>query len=112
MTITQSVKRYGTRRLMRRVSRSLPWIGGVIAIVTLGGAIKRKGLLGGLVHTALDAIPYVGAAKNLFEAGRGRDLILDKSARIRADAATSSASPYGSSAGQSDRRRQDTYPSL
>jgi hypothetical protein len=96
MTITQSVKKYGTRKLMRRVSRSVPWIGGVIAIVTLGGAIKRKGLLGGVVHTALDAIPYVGAAKNLFEAGRGRDLILDKSARARADAAMSAPTAFPS----------------
>ena len=80
MTIRQSLKKYGTRKLMRRVSRSLPWIGGVIAIVALGSAIKRKGVVGGVVHTALDAIPFVGAAKNIVEAGRGRDFIRDKPA--------------------------------
>ena len=78
MTIRQSLKKYGTRKLMRRVSRSLPWIGGVIAIAALGSAIKRKGVVGGVVHTALDAIPFVGAAKNIVEAGRGRDFIRDK----------------------------------
>jgi hypothetical protein len=81
MTITQSVKKYGTRKIMRRVSRSVPWIGAVVAIAALGGAIKRKGLFGGVVHTALDAIPFVGAAKNIVEAGRGRDFIRDRPVR-------------------------------
>lgn len=78
MKISQSIKKYGTRKLMRRVSRSVPWIGGVIAIAALGSAIRRKGVFGGVVHTALDAIPFVGAAKNIVEAGRGRDFIRDK----------------------------------
>jgi hypothetical protein len=78
MTVTQSMKRYGTRKIMRRVSRSVPWIGGVIAIAALGSAIKRKGVVGGVVHTVLDAIPFVGAAKNIVEAGRGRDFIRDR----------------------------------
>jgi hypothetical protein len=78
MTIRNSVTRYGKRKLMRRLTRSVPWIGGVIAVATLGGAIRRKGVVGGVVHTALDAIPFVGAAKNLVEAGRGRDFIRDR----------------------------------
>jgi hypothetical protein len=78
MTISNSVKRYGKRKLMRRLTRSVPWIGGVVAIAALGGAIKRKGLIGGVVHTALDAVPFLGAAKNLVEAGRGRDFIRDR----------------------------------
>jgi hypothetical protein len=78
MTITQSAKKYGKRKLLRRVSRSVPWIGAVVAIAALGGAIRRKGLFGGVVHTALDAIPFVGAAKNIVEAGRGRDFIRDR----------------------------------
>jgi len=80
MTIRQSLKKYGTRKLMRRLSRSVPWIGGVSAIAALGSAIKRKGVLGGVVHTPRDAIPFVGAAKNIVEAGRGRDFIRDKPA--------------------------------
>jgi hypothetical protein len=82
MKIKESVKRYGTRKLTRRLSRSLPWIGGVIAIATIGAAIKRKGMIGGLLHTALDAIPYLGAAKNIVEAGRGRDFIRDRADRV------------------------------
>jgi len=86
MTITQSAKKYGTRKIMRRVSRSVPWIGAVVAIAALGGAIKRKGVVGGVIHSALDAIPFVGAAKNIVEAGRGRDFIRDRPVRTIAKA--------------------------
>ena len=37
----------------------------MLAIATLGAAIRRKGLLGGTMNTVLDFIPYVGGAKNL-----------------------------------------------
>ena len=93
MTIKESLKKYGTRKLTRRLTRSLPWIGGVIAIATLGGAIKRKGLFGGLTHTALDAIPYFGGAKNIVEAVRGRDFIRDKADRTLAAQTTSIPRP-------------------
>ena len=56
----------------------MPWIGGVIAIAAVGAAVRRKGLFGGTLDTALDAIPGVGAVKNAFEAIRGRDFIRDK----------------------------------
>ena len=84
MKMKAVVKKYGSRKLTRRVTRSLPWIGAVVAIATMSGAIKRKGLLGGIMHTALDSIPYVGAAKNIVEAGRGRDFIRDRADRITA----------------------------
>ena len=70
--------RYGERRLKRRVARSLPWVGGVIALATLAGAIRRKGWIGGSLNTALDAIPFVGGAKNIAEVYRGRDFIRDR----------------------------------
>ena len=53
----------------------MPWVGGVIALATFGSAIRNKGVLGGVVDTALDFIPFVGGAKNLAEAARGRDFI-------------------------------------
>ena len=70
--------RYATRRLTRKLSRSMPWIGGVLALLTIGAAIRQKGLIGGTLDTALDFIPFVGGAKNLAEAARGRDFIRDK----------------------------------
>jgi hypothetical protein len=78
MAMNPQLKRYASRKLTRRLTRSIPWIGGVIALATLAGAIRRKGFLGGAVHTALDMIPYVGGAKNIAEAGRGRDFIPDR----------------------------------
>jgi hypothetical protein len=76
--VTRQLKQYAGRKLTRRLYRSVPWLGGVVALVTIGAAIRKKGFLGGTVDTALDMIPFVGGAKNLVEAGRGRDFIRDK----------------------------------
>jgi hypothetical protein len=81
MNVKQPLKRYGARKLTNRLSRSIPWIGAVVAIAALGGAIRRKGFFGGVTHTVLDAIPFVGTAKNIVEAGRGRDFIRDRAPR-------------------------------
>ena len=56
----------------------MPWLGGLFALVTIGRAIRRKGVIGGTIDSALDFTPFVGGAKNLVEAGRGRDFIRDK----------------------------------
>jgi hypothetical protein len=69
--VTQSVR----TRVTQRVGRSLPWIGGAIALLTLGAAIRNKGVIGGTVDTALNAVPFVGGVKTLTEAVVGRDLI-------------------------------------
>ncbi len=78
MAMSQQLSRYAGRTLSRRLMRSLPWIGAAIALLTLGSAIRRKGVFGGSLDTALDFIPFVGAAKNLAEARRGRDFIREK----------------------------------
>ncbi len=61
--------------------RAIPWLGAVVALVTLGSAIRRKGLFGGALDTALDFTPVVGTMKNMAEVGRGRDFIRDKRPR-------------------------------
>jgi hypothetical protein len=78
MAITTQLTQYAGRRLTRRLYRSMPWIGGLLALATIGSAIRRKGIVGGTIDTALDFTPFVGGAKNLVEAGRGRDFIRDK----------------------------------
>lgn len=78
MAITTQLRQYASRRMTRRLSRSMPWIGGAIALATLGGAMRRKGAFRGALDTALDFIPFVGGAKNLAEAARGRDFIRDR----------------------------------
>ena len=75
MSITHTAARYVQDRLTRRYPRLLPWIGGAIALVILAAAIQRKGLIGGTLDTALNAVPFVGSVKILAEAVRGRDFI-------------------------------------
>jgi hypothetical protein len=83
MTVKTQLKQYASRKLTRRLMRSVPWVGGLIAVLTLGSAIRRKGFLGGSVDTALDFIPFVGGVKNMAEVVRGRDFIRDKNAHVR-----------------------------
>jgi hypothetical protein len=78
MTNSSALSSYATRRLSRRLSRAMPWIGGAIALLTLYGAIRRKGIIGGTAHTVLDFIPFVGPVKNAIEWQRGRDFIRDR----------------------------------
>ena len=78
MAKTRQLGSYAGRKLARRLTRSIPYLGALIALATLGTAIRRKGWVGGALHTGLDAIPYVGGAKNLAEAARGRDFLPDK----------------------------------
>jgi hypothetical protein len=81
MGIRQKLSQYAQRRLTRRLYRSVPWIGGLVALATLGRAVRRKGFFGGTADTLLDFVPFVGAAKNVAEASRGRDFIPDRSSR-------------------------------
>jgi hypothetical protein len=77
MSLPQQIGQYAAGKLSRRLSRSMPVVGGAIALLALGRAIRRKGVLGGSLDTVLDVIPFVGAVKNLAEAARGRDFIRD-----------------------------------
>ena len=81
MVIAAQLRRYAERQMTRRLYRSMPWIGGVLALLTLGGAVRRKGLFRGTVDTALDFIPFIGGMKLMAEAGRGRDFIPDRPPR-------------------------------
>lgn len=71
--------RYGQRRLVRKMVRAVPYLGGLVAVATLGSAMRRKGAVHGAVDTALDMIPFVGGAKLAAETVRGRDFFPDKS---------------------------------
>ena len=78
MSIRQQAVQYGQRRITNKLRRSIPWVGGILALMTLGAAIRRKGLFGGAIDTALDFTPFVGGVKNMAEVVRGRDFIRDK----------------------------------
>ena len=78
MTMTQRVASWGGARLSRRVSRSLPILGAVVAVATIVTTMRRKGVISGAFDTGLNAIPLIGAAKNTIEVLRGRDFFPDK----------------------------------
>jgi len=78
MTMTQKVARWGGARMSRRLSRSLPVVGAAIAVVTVASAMRRKGVISGVLDSALNAVPFVGAAKNAVEVVRGRDFFPDR----------------------------------
>ena len=78
MTMTDSAARYGKKRLARKMMRAIPYLGGLVAIITVGTAVRRKGLVRGVAHSALDAVPFVGSIKNAAEAVRGRDFFRDR----------------------------------
>ena len=78
MATSTKLRNYAGRKLARRLTRSIPYVGAAIAILTIGAAIRKKGVFGGTLHSGLDAIPFVGGAKNLAEAIRGRDFIPDR----------------------------------
>ena len=82
MAIRQQALKYGQRRIFSRLGRSVPWLGAALALLTIGAAIRRKGVMGGTLDSALNAIPFVGAVKNAAEVVRGRDFIRDRRRRI------------------------------
>ena len=56
----------------------MPWIGTAIALATIAATMRRKGVISGAFDTGLNAMPFVGAAKNVVEVARGRDFFPDK----------------------------------
>jgi hypothetical protein len=78
MTMTSKLASWGGARLSRRVGQSIPWIGAVIAVATVVSTIRRKGVISGTLDTGLNAMPMIGAAKNIVEVIRGRDFFPDR----------------------------------
>lgn len=78
MGVNQQLRQFATRRATRKLTRAVPWLGAVVALLTLGSAIRRKGWVGGALDVALDFTPVVGTLKNMAEVGRGRDFIRDR----------------------------------
>ena len=81
MSIKKQIVQYGNRKLAKKLMRAMPWLGGVVALATLGAAVRRKGALRGTADTVLDFIPFVGGVKNAAEIVRGRDIFPDRSMR-------------------------------
>ena len=75
MQLGHIARTVGTRAVVRRLIRAWPVVGGAVAVLALAETVRQKGLLGGSLDTALNAVPFVGTVKNLLEAQRGQDFI-------------------------------------
>lgn len=76
-TLGRKILHAGGWQVAKRAAKMLPFGGTAIVIALVGHDIKKKGVVGGLVNSGLDAIPGLGLAKNAIELFRG-DFIADK----------------------------------
>ena len=67
----------GGWQVAKRVAKTIPFGGTAIAIALVGSDVKNKGLFRGVLNSGIDAIPFVGLAKNAVELFTG-DFIPDK----------------------------------
>ena len=78
--VKRKLVRAGGWQIAKRLAKSVPLGGTVVAVVLVGSDIRNKGLFKGLINSGIDAIPVVGLAKNAVELFRG-DFISDKAGR-------------------------------
>ncbi len=79
-SIKRKLVHAGGWQVAKRVAKMVPFGGAVVAVVLVGSDIRSKGVVNGLVNSGIDAIPFVGLAKNAVELVRG-DFIPDKPAK-------------------------------
>jgi hypothetical protein len=76
-SIKRKLVHAGGWQIAKRVAKSVPYVGTVMAIGLVGFDIKKKGMVNGVLNAGLDAIPFVGMGKNVVEFFTG-DLLPDK----------------------------------
>lgn len=76
-TLGKKLVKAGGWQIAKRVAKSIPPFGTVVAIALVGLDIRNKGLVKGVINSGIDAIPLVGLAKNAVELFTG-DFIPDK----------------------------------
>ena len=76
-SLQRKIVKAGGWTVAKRVAKSIPYVGTVMAIGLVGYDIKKKGVVKGVLNSGLDAIPFVGLGKNVFEFFAG-DLFPDK----------------------------------
>ena len=82
-SIKRKLVHAGGWQVAKRVAKMVPFGGTVVAVVLVGSDIRSKGVVNGLVNSGIDAIPFVGLAKNAVEIVRG-DFIPDKERPVKA----------------------------
>ncbi len=81
-TIGRKLLHAGGWQVAKRVAKTIPFGGTAVAIALVGTDIKNKGVVKGIVNSGIDAIPFVGLAKNAIELVRG-DFIPDKKKKVK-----------------------------
>ncbi len=76
-TLKRKAAEAGGWMAARRIAKSVPYLGSIMAIGFVGYDIKKKGVFKGVLNSGLDAIPFVGMGKNIVEFFTG-DLLPDK----------------------------------
>jgi hypothetical protein len=76
-TLKRKVMHAGGWQVAKRVAKTIPFGGTAVAVVLVGSDIKNKGVVKGLLNSGIDAIPFVGLAKNAVEFFHG-DFLPDK----------------------------------
>ena len=80
-SIKKKLLHAGGWQVAKRIAKTVPFGGTAVAIVLVGSDIKNKGLVRGVINSGIDAIPFVGLAKNVVELVRG-DFIPDKKKKV------------------------------
>ncbi|MEQ1604571.1 MAG: hypothetical protein ABL999_06855 [Pyrinomonadaceae bacterium] len=80
-SITRKVVHAGGWQVAKRVAKTIPFGGTVVAVILVGSDVRNKGLIAGVINSGIDAIPFVGLAKNAVELVRG-DFIPDKKKKV------------------------------
>jgi hypothetical protein len=76
-SIKRKLAHAGGWQVAKRVAKTIPFGGTAVAVVLVGSDIRNKGVVAGIINSGIDAIPFVGLAKNAVELFRG-DFIPDK----------------------------------
>jgi hypothetical protein len=79
--IKNKLVRAGAWQVVKRAARAVPFGGAAVVGVLVATDIKRKGVGKGLLNSGIDAIPFVGLAKNAVELFTG-DFIPDKKREV------------------------------
>ncbi|MBL8182942.1 MAG: hypothetical protein JNL64_15190 [Blastocatellia bacterium] len=80
-SIGKKLVRAGGWQIAKRLAKMVPFGGTAVAIVLVGSDIRQKGVVYGLINSGIDAIPFVGLAKNGIEIVRG-DFLPDKPEKV------------------------------
>ncbi|MEJ7846599.1 MAG: hypothetical protein WKF92_00755 [Pyrinomonadaceae bacterium] len=76
-SLTRKLAHAGGWQIAKRAAKMLPFGGTAVVLALVGHDIKKKGLAKGLMNSGIDAIPFVGLAKNGIELFAG-DFFPDK----------------------------------